>query len=55
VRAFEEALYKHLDGPGRPVAKSVLDKKALDDQVKADIRKMLEAVKTDFKARAVAA
>jgi F-type H+-transporting ATPase subunit alpha len=55
LKSFEEALYKHLDGPGRPVARMVVEKKTLDDTVKAELRKLLEAVKTDFKARAAAA
>jgi len=55
VRPFEEALYKYLDGAGRPVARMLLEKKTFDDAMKAEARKLLEAVKTDFKARAVAA
>src|SRR5262249_29149718 len=37
VRAFEETLYKHLDGPGRATARLVLEKKVFDDQVKAEV------------------
>ena len=55
VRAFEAALYRHLDGPGRPVARMVADKKALDDAVKAEINKMLDGLKKDFRARLAAA
>ena len=50
VRAFETALYKYLDGPGRATARLVAEKKAIDDGVKAELKKALEAVKADFKA-----
>ena len=55
VRAFEEALYKHLDGPGRPVARRLLEKKAIDDEMRAELRKSLDAFKSDFAAKVVAA
>jgi F-type H+-transporting ATPase subunit alpha len=55
VAAFEEALYKYLDGAGRPVARMLLEKKSFDDPMKAEARKLLEAVKTDFKTRSAAA
>ena len=51
VRAFEEALYRHLDGPARPLARKLLEKKAFDDALRAEARAMIEAFKTDFKAR----
>jgi F-type H+/Na+-transporting ATPase subunit alpha len=51
VRPFEEALNKYLDGPGRPAAKKLLEKKQLDDEMKGELRKLLEGVKADFKAR----
>jgi len=51
VREFEEAFYKHLDGPGRPVARKLLEKKAFDDAMRAEARAMIDAFKTDFKAR----
>ena len=54
VRSFEEALYKDLDGTGRPVARRLLEKKALDDEMKAEIKKHLDAFKSDFKARSAA-
>jgi F-type H+-transporting ATPase subunit alpha len=50
IRPFEEALYRHLDGPGRDLAKKVTEKKALDDAAKAEIRKVIEEVKATFKA-----
>ena len=55
IRPFEEALYKHLDGPGRAVARQVVEKKAIDDGLKAELKKMLDAVKSDYLAKAAAA
>jgi F-type H+-transporting ATPase subunit alpha len=54
VRDFETALYRYLDGPGRPTARLVAEKKVIDDSVKAELRKALEAVKADFKAAVTA-
>ena len=54
VRDFEAALHKYLDGPGRPVAKLVAEKKVIDDAVKVELRKAIEAVKVDFKAAVTA-
>jgi len=55
VRPFEETLYKHLDGPGRPLARKLVEKKAIDDGIKAELRAMLDALKVDFMAKAPAA
>ncbi|MBI1951688.1 MAG: F0F1 ATP synthase subunit alpha [Acidobacteria bacterium] len=55
IRPFEEALYKHLDGPGRPLARKLLEKKAIDDGMKAELRSMLDALKSDFMAKVAAA
>ncbi len=55
VREFETALYRHLDGAGRPAARKLLEKKAIDDEVKGELRAMLEAVKRDFLAKTAAA
>jgi F-type H+-transporting ATPase subunit alpha len=55
VRPFEEALYKHLDGPGRPLARKLVEKKAIDDGIKAELRAMLDALKGDFLAKTSAA
>jgi F-type H+-transporting ATPase subunit alpha len=51
VRPFEEALYKYLDGAGRPAVKALAEKKTLDDALKAELRKLVEGVKADFKAK----
>jgi len=55
VRPFEETLYKHLDGPGRPLARKLVEKKAIDDGIKAELRAMLDALKGDFLAKTSAA
>ncbi|MGH9749989.1 MAG: F0F1 ATP synthase subunit alpha [Candidatus Polarisedimenticolia bacterium] len=55
VGPFEEGLYKVLDGAGRPVARKLLEKKAFDDEMKADARRLLDGFKSDFKARQAAA
>ncbi len=55
LRKFEEGLYRYLDGNGRPVAKKLLEKKKLDDEMKAEIGKLLEAFKTEFQAKVAAA
>ena len=55
IRGFEEALWRVLDGAGRPVGRAILEKKKLDDALKADLRKLIEGVKADFKAKAAAA
>ena len=54
VRAFEEALYQHLDGAGKPVARKLLEKKTIDDEMKAELKKTLDAFKSEFAAKAVA-
>jgi F-type H+/Na+-transporting ATPase subunit alpha len=55
IRAFEEALYKHLDGPGRPVARKLLEKKTIDDDMKSELRKALDTFKSDFAGKVAAA
>jgi F-type H+/Na+-transporting ATPase subunit alpha len=55
IRAFEEALYRHLESAGRPVARKLLEKKAFDDEMKTEVRKTLDAVKGDFLAGLAAA
>jgi F-type H+/Na+-transporting ATPase subunit alpha len=52
---FEAALYKHLDGGGRPVARRLLEKKSLDDEMKAELKKMLDSFRSDYKAKLAAA
>src|SRR6266704_374388 len=55
ARPFEEALHRHLDGPGRPVARRLVEKKAIDEQVKGELKAMLDAFKSDFVAKGAAA
>jgi F-type H+-transporting ATPase subunit alpha len=55
VRDFEEAICRHLDGAGRAVGRAVIEKKTLDDDLKGQIKKMLDAVKIDFESRHAAA
>jgi F-type H+-transporting ATPase subunit alpha len=55
VRRFEESLYSHLDGAGRQLARKLVDKQKLDDELKAELNKMLENLKSEFKAKVAAA
>ncbi len=55
VREFEAAIHRHLDGPGRPVGRALLEKKKIDDDMKAQIESMLKALKIDFRAKHAAA
>jgi F-type H+-transporting ATPase subunit alpha len=55
LRKFEEGLYRYLDGNGRPVAKKLLEKKKLDDEMKTELGKMLEVYKSEFQAKVAAA
>jgi F-type H+-transporting ATPase subunit alpha len=55
VRPFEEALHRHLDGPGRPVARMLLEKKSIDEEMKAELKKMFDAFLGDFQAKTAAA
>jgi F-type H+-transporting ATPase subunit alpha len=50
VRSFEAGLHKYLDGAGRPAARALLEKKAFDDALRTEVRKLLDAFKHDFKA-----
>jgi F-type H+/Na+-transporting ATPase subunit alpha len=55
VRPFEEALHHHLDTAGRAVARKLLEKKTIDDDMKKELRTMLDAFKIDYKAKQTAA
>jgi F-type H+/Na+-transporting ATPase subunit alpha len=55
IRVFEEALYTFLDGNGRPVARKLLEKKTIDDEMKTELRKVLDDFKSDFVAKVAAA
>jgi F-type H+-transporting ATPase subunit alpha len=55
VREFETQLYTYVDtmSPGLP--KAIMDKKILDDQLKADVNKLLKEFKERFTSERVAA
>jgi len=48
--SFEKALYTFMDSSYPAVAKSILEKKNLDDALKADLKKMLDEFKAKFVA-----
>ena len=50
VGAFEKGLYQYADTMGGAVTKGIMEKKILDDQLKADMKKLV----TEFKERFVA-
>jgi F-type H+/Na+-transporting ATPase subunit alpha len=50
VKAFESELYKYIDTVNPGILKTIMEKKTLDDALKADITKVL----TEFKQRFVA-
>jgi len=54
LRAFEEALHRHLETAGRPTARKLLEKKSIDDEMKAELKGLLDAFKRDFKAKQAA-
>jgi len=49
-KSFEKALYTFMDSSYPAVAKSILEKKTLDDALKADLKKMLDEFKAKFVA-----
>jgi F-type H+-transporting ATPase subunit alpha len=56
VRAFETGLYTYVDTMNPGLLKTIMDKKILDDQLKADMKKLLGEFKERFKSeRAMAA
>jgi F-type H+-transporting ATPase subunit alpha len=57
VREFEKQLYEYVDTANPGLLKAIMEKKILDDQLKADINKLLKEFKERFKAekQAVAA
>jgi F-type H+-transporting ATPase subunit alpha len=55
IRPFEETLNRHLDGPGRAVGRKLVEKKSIDDTLKAELKQMLDTLKKDFLARTAAA
>ena len=55
VREFEKQLYEYVDTANPGLLKAIMDKKILDDQLKADIKKLLSEFKERFKAEQQAA
>ena len=55
VRRFERELYPYIETNYPSIFKTLREKKAIDDSVKADLRKALDAFKETFKANAAAA
>src|SRR5436309_6111797 len=49
-KSFEKALYTFMDSSYPAVAKSIHEKKTLDDALKADLKKMLDEFKSKFVA-----
>jgi F-type H+-transporting ATPase subunit alpha len=54
VRPFEAALYKHVDTLNPQLFKSIEEKKALDDEMKADMNKTIREAKERFLAERTA-
>ena len=53
--AFERALFQHLDSAGAPVLRKIVERKALDDELKADLKTLLDQFRETFAAQAPAA
>jgi len=50
VRPFEQGLYKYVDTMNAGLLKSIMEKKTLDDPLKAEMKKLLEDYKQGFLA-----
>ncbi|HEX9116198.1 MAG TPA: F0F1 ATP synthase subunit alpha, partial [Anaerolineae bacterium] len=50
VRAFENGLYTYVDTMNPGLLKTIMEKKVLDDQLKADMKKLLSEYKERFKS-----
>jgi F-type H+-transporting ATPase subunit alpha len=48
VRAFEQALYKHVDATNPGLLRTIMDKKILDDGLKADMKALVSECKEQF-------
>jgi F-type H+/Na+-transporting ATPase subunit alpha len=51
VRAFEAELYKFVDATNPGVLRSIMEKKVLDDQMKAEMTKVIQECKEQFVAQ----
>ena len=54
-RAFEAGLYQFMDSSAPEIGRKILEKKQLDDSLRAEIKGMLEDYKQKFKAEREAA
>src|SRR5579885_2733978 len=50
VRPFEQSFYRFLDTSAGSLLQKIREKKAIDDQIKAELEKVLEEAKRKFKA-----
>ena len=50
VRAFEDELYRYVDGANPALLRTIMEKKVLDEQIKADMRKVIQDCKEAFVA-----
>jgi len=50
VREFEQELYRYVDGTNPELLRTIMDKKVLDDQIKADMKKVIQDAKEAFVA-----
>ncbi len=50
IRAFESELYKYVDSANPGLLRTIEEKKALDDAIKADLNKTLKEFKEQFVA-----
>ena len=55
MRAFEVELYQFIDGRAPEVFRGIVEKKQLDDQLKAALDAAVKEFATDFAARKAAA
>jgi len=50
VREFEQELYRYVEGTKPELLRTIMDKKVLDDQIKADMKKVIQDAKEAFVA-----
>jgi F-type H+-transporting ATPase subunit alpha len=48
IRDFEQELYKYIDATNPGVLRSIMEKKILDDQLKADMTRIIKEAKQQF-------
>jgi F-type H+-transporting ATPase subunit alpha len=50
VREFEAELYRYVDATNPGLLRTIMEKKVLDDQIKADMTKLIKECKEAFVA-----